>query len=253
MHSRPKQSWQLVDPPFQKKPQGSSIARECRVPEILIGTSNPAKLRRIRDICRNLDLGLIAPDSLGLSISDVENSETPEGNARNKAQAWFKLAQRPVLSIDYALRIEGLAPEHQPGIFVRRIGSEHHKVTDVIALRYYSDLIFRLGGSASGEWIAGLALAYSETIIHSTTTVDAADFVAKPSQTVVEGEPLLSLQIDLTSGRYYSELSPRELCRVQATRSQAILRFLGQHLHIENELIAKYSDTKTIESHRERQ
>ena len=242
MHSRPQQSSQPVDPPIQHKPHGSSMALECSVREILIGTSNPAKLRRIKQICRNIDVSLLEPASLGLSISDVENSETPEGNARNKAQAWFMLAQKPVFSIDYALRIEGLADERQPGVFVRRIGSERHKATDGAALLYYSDLIFTLGGMASGEWIAGLSLALSESIIHSTTMVDAASFVAKPSQTVVEGEPLLSLQIDHTSGRYCSELSPRELCSVQMNRRQKILRFLDQHLHREVELTAKYSD-----------
>ena len=224
------------------KSQLLSRAQNHFVREILIGTRNPAKFRRIRDICQTLDLQLTSPSSLGLSIPDVENCDTPEGNAQRKARAWFQLAQKPVFSIDYALRIKGLAEAYQPGVFVRRIGNERDKATDEAILHYYSDIVSRLGGTASGEWISGLALVLSKTIIHSTTALDLASFVAEPSPVVVEGEPLLSLQIEEKSGRYYSEMDSRELCRIQLSRSNAILQFLNQHLHIDKRQTNNFLD-----------
>jgi len=178
--------------------------------ELLVGTTNPAKLLQIRGA-----LGLGNIEVRGITDKSVlpivaEDGETACENANKKAIAYAKALNQPVLSMDNALYIDGLSPEKQPGLNVRRIEGAQDRLTDQEMLKYYSNLISGLGGKANGYWEFGVCIATPEGRNWNKVIKSPRVFVARPSEKVVEGYPLESIQIDPVSGRYISEMTQEE-------------------------------------------
>ena len=178
--------------------------------EITFGTTNEAKIKQIR--------GALAP--AGIIVNGVadksllpevfEDGKTANENARKKSIIYAKALNTTVFSMDNALYLDGLKPENQPALNVRRIGGTIDRPTDQQMLDYYSNLIYKLGGKVKGYWEFGICIAnpsgeYKETVIKSERL-----FVSKPSKIMVDGYPLESIQIDPMSGRYISEMTQVE-------------------------------------------
>ena len=91
--------------------------------ELVIATTNPAKLQQMRDALEPLDLCLSSlddyPDMDKICIQ--ENGKTAQENARIKATTYACELNATVLSMDSSLYLVGLPDINQPGIFVRRI------------------------------------------------------------------------------------------------------------------------------------
>lgn len=178
--------------------------------EITFGTTNEAKIKQVRGALS--PSGIIVNGVLDKSLLPevVEDGKTASENARKKSLAYAKALNKTVFSMDNALYLDGLTPEEQPALNVRRIGGTTNRPTDQEMLDYYSSLIKKLGGSINGYWEFGICIAnpqgeFKETVIKSPRT-----FVSEPSKTMIEGYPLESIQIDQNSGRYISEMSQEE-------------------------------------------
>lgn len=178
--------------------------------EIVIGTSNPAKVAQIRGALRGLDLKVSSISDYGVSLDVVEDGKTAQENAKKKSVAYAQALGRPVLSMDNALYLDPLKPEEQPGIHVRRIGSTTDRPTDQDLLDYYSNLIRRLGDRVNGRWEFAVAIADSNGQVEETTIISPRIFVSKVSEVNIPGYPLESLQIDPESGKYISEMTQEE-------------------------------------------
>lgn len=109
--------------------------------------------------------------------------------------------------MDNALYLEGLNPEKQPGLNVRRIKNNAERPSDEELIDYYSKLIKDLGGKVNGYWEYGLCLALpnGETKTFSFKSPPRI-FVSRPSKVIIPGYPLESLQIDSLTGQYSSEM-----------------------------------------------
>lgn len=178
--------------------------------EILFGTTNEAKIKQIR--------GALAPANIG--VREVINKEmlprvNEEGktaieNAQIKALAYAKALGEPVFSMDNALYINGLSPEQQPGLNVRRMNGYPERSTDEQMLEYYSQLISSLGQES--RWLLGIRSMYRtpEGKTWKTTIKSPRIFTGKPSSKTVEGYPLESIQIEPKSGKYISEMTQEE-------------------------------------------
>lgn len=178
--------------------------------KIIFGTTNEAKIKQIRGALA--PAGIIVNGVLDKSLLPevVEDGKTASENARKKSLTFAKALNQTVFSMDNALYFEGLTDDEQPALNVRRIGGTTNKPTDQEMLDYYSKLIEKLGGNVNGYWEFGICIAnskgeYKETVIRSPRT-----FVSKPSEKMVEGYPLESIQIDSVSGKYISEMSQEE-------------------------------------------
>ncbi|HET7098984.1 MAG TPA: non-canonical purine NTP pyrophosphatase [Patescibacteria group bacterium] len=178
--------------------------------EIIFGTTNEAKIKQIK--------GALSP--AGVIVEGIQNKESlPEvvedgktavENARKKAIAYAKTLGKPVFSMDNALYLDGLPPEKQPGLNVRRINGYTERPTDEQMINYYSKLIASLGNRIDGYWEYGVCIAapdgrYQETIIKTPRI-----YVSEPSSVIQNGYPLESLQIEPVSGKYMSELTQGE-------------------------------------------
>ncbi|MFA6501321.1 MAG: non-canonical purine NTP pyrophosphatase [Parachlamydiales bacterium] len=177
---------------------------------IIFGTTNEAKIKQVRGALASAKISVEGIKDKKLLPEVVEDGKTASENARKKSIAYAKALERTVFSMDNALYLEGLPAEKQPGLNVRRINGSSERPTDEQMLEYYSKLIGELGGRTNGYWEFAICIAnpqgeYEETVIKSPRI-----FVSKPSETMVEGYPLESIQIEPKSERYISEMSQNE-------------------------------------------
>ncbi len=198
---------------------------------LILGSGNRAKLEMVRDILAPLEVEVVGAGEIGLHLQVEEDGTTPQANARRKALAYVRPAGEPVLAIDNALYLEGLPPEEQPGMHVRRIPGSKGRPSDAAMLRYYRDLIRRLGGEVRGVWLFAVALAHPDGRLDETIIETPRRFVARPSPILLPGYPLESLQIDPQTGRYISEMSEEERAAFwQRTLGQALRAFIQRAL-----------------------
>ncbi|MFA5828568.1 MAG: non-canonical purine NTP pyrophosphatase [Candidatus Shapirobacteria bacterium] len=193
---------------------------------ILFGTTNNAKIKQIEGALAPAHIIVKGITDKGLLPTVDENGKTAAENAHKKAIAYAKTLGEPVFSMDNALYINGLPPENQPGLNVRRINGYPNISSDEQMLKYYSDLILGLGGEVGGYWEFGLCIATPEGKTWETTIKSPRTFTAQPSPQIVEGYPLDSIQIDPESGKYLSEMTqPERDLFWQKTIGQPLLKF----------------------------
>lgn len=181
-----------------------------RMKEIIFGTTNEAKVKQLR--------GALAP--IGVSVWGVkdkaslpfveENGKTAQENARKKALVYAQALGTTVLSMDNALYFDGLTPEEQPGLNVRRISATVAIPGDGELLDYYSALIRRFGEKTTGRWKFAICVATAEGKFEETTIISPRIFTSVPSPKTVPGYPLESIQVDSSTGKYISEMNQEE-------------------------------------------
>jgi inosine/xanthosine triphosphate pyrophosphatase family protein len=178
--------------------------------EIIIGTTNPAKLEQLRGAIEPLGLTVCEISADIVLPKVVEDGKTALENAEKKALVYAKLIGKNVLSMDNALYFDGVQTEEQPGLNVRRIKGFDNIGTDSELLAYYSALIEKLGDRIGGHWEYGVCLATPTGEKYGTTIISPRIFISKASSTVVAGYPLESIQIDPKTKKYISEMSKEE-------------------------------------------
>lgn len=179
--------------------------------KLIIGTTNPAKIAQIRDTVVSLGI-LVEGIDKSLIPEVIEDGNTAQENAKKKATAYAKVINQTVFSMDNALYFDGLSPENQPGIHVRRI-NHLDAVNDEELLEHYVSLIKSLGGKTTGHWEYGICIAQPDGKIFETTLkTPNRIFTDKRSEKIVEGYPLESIQIDTITGtdKYFSEMTSQE-------------------------------------------
>lgn len=197
---------------------------------LLFGTTNPTRLLHTRALLKPLPLQVVSLADIGLTLRVAEEGDTPAENAMLKAKAYCAASGIPTLSIDAGLTIAALSADQQPGVRVRRIHDAKEEATDAEMLVYYQRALAAVGGSSEGEWIVGVALAFRPDAWVGQSFSIQTHFTAIPSSIVLPGEPLSSLQLDRTTGKYFAEMSTSERFALQALRSQQIFAFVEQHL-----------------------
>ncbi|OGZ03893.1 MAG: hypothetical protein A2648_00625 [Candidatus Lloydbacteria bacterium RIFCSPHIGHO2_01_FULL_41_20] len=206
-------------------------AKEKTVMKTLtIGTTNPAKIAQIRDALSSVEVVIEGIVDKKVLPPVTEDGRTVQENARKKALTYARALGRIVLSMDNALFLDGLAPENQPGIHVRRIGGLEAS-TDTELLEHGVALIGSLGGKTTGYWEYGICIANPEGQIWETTLKTPRVFTSKPSMKVVYGYPLESIQIDPETGMYISEMTAEEQAAFwQKTLGKPLATFVSEVL-----------------------
>ena len=177
---------------------------------LLYGTGNPAKLGYMRKMLAPAGIELIGLKDMPTAAPDVDESgSSPLENARIKALAYFKHYGVPVFSCDSGLYFDGIPDELQPGVNVRRVGGKN--LTDDEMTEYYSSLAARSQcGRLTARYKNAICLVMSnEHIIESMDeSLWGKPFyiVEKPHTKRVEGFPLDSISVEITSGLYYYDL-----------------------------------------------
>lgn len=177
--------------------------------KLLYGTGNPAKLKYMREMLEGLDLDILGLKDIGVQLDDIDESGNhPLENARIKALAYYRALRTPVFSCDSGLYIEGLNPEEQPGVHVRRVKGKVLSDEEMIA--HYSGIAARFGGAVRAVYTNAICLVLDEEHRYE---YDGEDIASGPFLIVNEvhpkrdkGFPLDSISIEIATGRYYLDL-----------------------------------------------
>ncbi|MCQ4573990.1 MAG: XTP/dITP diphosphatase [Candidatus Brocadiales bacterium] len=96
--------------------------------QILIGTTNPHKLKEVREILRDLPVELISPEKLAQLPEIIEDGHTFSENAVKKAVEWAKATGYCTMADDSGLEVDALGGE--PGVFSARYGGKNTTYED---------------------------------------------------------------------------------------------------------------------------
>jgi hypothetical protein len=184
----------------------------------------------MRQLFGVLGIDLIGVRSLGLEVAEPAEGDDIEANAILKAIAYARAAAMPCIANDYGLQLDGLPADEQPAARVRRHAGSSGSASDEEMMAFYVERIRALGGSTMGTWTGALAIAFDDSHVVSTVASHRRTFVSQPSTVVLPGEPLASLQIDPSTGRYLSEVAFDGRASRPSPIDTAFLTFLEEHL-----------------------
>ena len=177
--------------------------------KLLYGTKNPAKIDDMRRRLQTLDVDIIGLNDVDMDIPDIaEDGNSPLDNARKKALGYFAAFKVPVFSCDSGLYIDGLSDNLQPGVHVRTVNGKY--LSDDEMLTYYSGLAEKYG-DLTARYKNAICFVKDEEHIYSVMdkAMESEPFIitSKPHPTVKKGFPLDSLSVDISTKKYYYDLT----------------------------------------------
>lgn len=182
--------------------------------KILYGTTNKGKMQAMRTALESFDLEIVGLNDMEGELPIIEeNGTTPLENAKIKAKAYYERFKMPVFSCDSGLYFDGLDEKEQPGLYVRRVGGK--ELTDDEMIEYYAALARRHGGKITGQYRNAIFFVLDEQ--HCYSSMDESIFTEKfimtaiPHPKRVEGFPMDSLSIDISTGKYYYDLDVKDV------------------------------------------
>lgn len=180
--------------------------------KILIGTTNPSKIKRFQELLQDQSLSFITLNDLNIQEEPLETGSNPKENAIIKAKFYSQYFDR-VICNDSGLYFSHLPlnDSRQPGLHIRTI--QDHRLNDEEMIDYYSHLIESLGGTVEAYYLDGFAVMYKGKL-SSFMDIELSKenrfyMVSQASSIKVPGWPLDSLSIDKKTGHYFSE-DPQE-------------------------------------------
>ena len=88
------------------------------MPSLLLATNNKGKVAEIKALLAELDLNLLTPSDVGLSLEVPEDGQSYAENASKKAVAFARVSRMPALGDDSGLEVDAL--QGQPGLHSHR-------------------------------------------------------------------------------------------------------------------------------------
>lgn len=177
--------------------------------EIIIASTNPAKIFQIQSALRLIGVEANGPDKELPEV--VEDGRTLIDNATKKAKSATKFLKKTVLAVDNGLNFDGLKDREQPGTNVRRIpGIEGRRPSDEELIQYYSKLIRDLGKNNGGSFRYGVCVVTSDEKEWTTEIISRRQFTSVPCTERAPGYPIESLSIDPKSGKYIAQMNEEE-------------------------------------------
>lgn len=176
--------------------------------KVLIGTTNPSKVKRFERLLGEYDVEFCTLKDLGISDEPLETGNTPEENAVIKAKFYGKYFDA-VICNDSGLYFKGmpLNDERQPGLNIRTPKGSN-RLDDEQMIAYYAKLIHSLGGKITAYYLDGIAV-YKEGKIDSfmetedLKVIETFYMVDSPSEIRHEGWPLDSLSVSMDTNKYF--------------------------------------------------
>ena len=180
-----------------------------RIMKVLIGTTNPSKLRRFEELLDGFDLEFCSLKDIGITNEPEETGKTPEENAAIKARFYGKYCGRVVCN-DSGLYFDQLDvnDSRQPGLNIRAPLGE--RLDDEEMINYYSSLVSSLGGRVLAYYLDGIAIyncgdVYTYMEDSEATRASAFYMVDKPTSARNPGWPLDSISINRNTMNYFTD------------------------------------------------
>ena len=207
--------------------------------QILLGTTNPSKVAYFEDLLRGADARFVTLRDLGITAEPEECGNTPEENARIKAQFYGQYAEY-VICADSGLYFDGLPMEdaRQPGLHVRTPG-DGKRLDDAQMVEYYTALAHQLGGKALAYYLDGCAVKAGDAVYGFQATREEAKSWAfyltdHTCGWKREGWPLDSISLDL-EGRWFLDPQRPRFPQEKSAYRPRLRRFLLERLGLPTE------------------
>jgi XTP/dITP diphosphohydrolase len=144
---------------------------------LLLATTNPDKIREIREILRGAPVTLVALADLAPIPEPEETGATFEENARLKARYYATRSGLPAVAEDSGLVVDAL--DGEPGVRSARFlrpDATYAERFDAIFRR----LAARPGASRAARFVCALAVARADTILFETTGTIEGEIADRP-------------------------------------------------------------------------
>lgn len=208
--------------------------------KVLIGTTNPAKVKRFAEFLPDCGIEFLTLKDLGINDEPRETGSDPEQNARIKAAFYGQFCDR-VICNDSGLYFDCLPLDdpRQPGLNIRT--PQGRRLDDEEMIAYYGELIESLGGKVLAYYLDGIAV-YREGQVESWLDEQgkAAAFymVSRPSENRHPGWPLDSLSVNRNTMTYFVDHGNNIYDKVEdnimvGQYRQRVVAFLRRALGIE--------------------
>ena len=187
--------------------------------ELLIATTNPAKLAEYRFLLRDFALKIISLHDAGIDAQAPETATSFVENARLKASFYAARAGRPTLADDGGLEVDALGGA--PGVQSHRWMGMENPDDRMLA----EEVIRRMTGVAparrTARMRAAAALVYSDQGLRREAVAEAAlegVIADRCYHEVRKGFPYRSVLYLPDRGRYLAELSDDDAARLSQRR-----------------------------------
>ena len=183
--------------------------------EILIGTTNLSKVRRITEFLADTGARILTLADIEAAVGHKlgepdEVGATPEENARIKV-AYYRKYHEPVICQDSGLYFDELPFDdpRQPGLNIRTPNGSK-RLSDDEMIEYYSNLIESLGGRVTAYYLDSYAVSRRGNITSfmensEMTRLGSFYMVSTPSEKRNPGWPLNSLSINKNTLEYFAD------------------------------------------------
>lgn len=179
---------------------------------VLIATTNPSKVERVRALLRDAGVELPTPTDLSLKSIDVDEGSDIAENARRKALAYRMHTDLPILGMDSAFVIPG---EDMDPAMVRRnaLGGRDETTMNCneiaeIVIAFYRSIAIRRGGSVPTYWEDAFALSLPDGTMREERSHRPGELTAEVRGQVNPYFPLRSMYIIGATGKYAVDQTP---------------------------------------------
>lgn len=180
--------------------------------KLLYGTSNPSKLRFMRENLKTIGIDVVGLNELEGDLPHIpEDGRQPLDNARQKAMAYYKTFGMPVFSLDSGLYFIDEPDLEQPGTYIRRYTGR--AMNDQDLLEHYMKLAESNGGVIKAQYLNAIVLVVDEATVfeHQGEDISFDPFLlcSQAHEKMLEGFPLNSISKDIKSGEYFYDIKER--------------------------------------------
>ncbi len=208
--------------------------------KVLIGTTNPAKVKRFAEFLPDCGIEFLTLQDVGITAEPTEGGDSPEENARLKA-AFYGQFFDTVICNDSGLYFDCIPPDdpRQPGLNIR--SPRGKRLDDEEMIAYYSALIHSLGGKTLAYYLDGIAVYHKGRIrsfLDERGKQAAFYMVETPAEGRHPGWPLDSLSLNRNTLSYFVDrgnniYDPAEEQIMVGTYRNRVVKFLKQALELE--------------------
>lgn len=192
--------------------------------DVLIGTTNPAKISRFTKLLSNCSVRILSPKDFSINEEPVEDGRNPIENAQLKA-AFYSRYCPYVICNDSGLYFKELAFDDplQPGLHIRTPNGR--RLNDEEMITYYAALSHSLGGKVTAYYLDAIAVCADGTLsVYKDSEAALQDgsfyLLDTPSPLRTPGWPLDSLSVHKETGIYF--VDSRSDSYLPETRAKAL-------------------------------
>lgn len=211
--------------------------------KILIATTNHNKISRIKRLLADVPVEIISLADLPTELPEpAETADSGIAIAAQKALGYVQYVDEGavVLTQDDTISFEGVASEDNPGAFIKEpVRLKYGDFTDDNAIKYYTDLAKKYGGTIPMTFRYGHAIAYKTKtdrqrikIVASSSELSARLVSTPRKPELVPGYFLSSIMQLNINGEwiYYTELNEEQKIKADDDIKISILSLLQEVL-----------------------